>query len=67
MGGTAPQLVHAERHREPRSRPEHPCHLPLMDAVVASGAEDRTTDAVERITGQPPLSYREFALAEFRI
>ncbi|HEX6449109.1 MAG TPA: NAD-dependent epimerase/dehydratase family protein [Trebonia sp.] len=41
--------------------------LPLMDAVVASGTEDRTTDAVERITGQPPRSYREFALAEFRI
>jgi uncharacterized protein YbjT (DUF2867 family) len=41
--------------------------LPVMDAVIASGAEDRTTNAVERITGQPPRSYREFACTEFRI
>jgi uncharacterized protein YbjT (DUF2867 family) len=37
-----------------------------MDWVIASGAEDRTTDAVERMTGSPPRSFRDFAVAEFR-
>jgi uncharacterized protein YbjT (DUF2867 family) len=37
-----------------------------MDWVIASGAEDRTTDTVQRITGTPPRSFRDFALAEFR-
>ncbi|WP_216901916.1 ergot alkaloid biosynthesis protein [Nocardia alni] len=37
-----------------------------MDAVVASGVEDRTTDVVRRITGTPPRSFRDFAVAEFR-
>ena len=41
--------------------------LAVMDGVIASGAEDRTTDAVERVTGQVPRSYREWARAEFRI
>ncbi|MHA6757570.1 Rossmann-fold NAD(P)-binding domain-containing protein [Streptacidiphilus sp. PAMC 29251] len=36
-----------------------------MDWVVASGMEDRTTDTVERVTGTPPRSFRDFALAEF--
>jgi uncharacterized protein YbjT (DUF2867 family) len=36
-----------------------------MDWVIASGAEDRTTDAVERMTGTPPRSFRDFAVAEF--
>lgn len=36
-----------------------------MDQVVASGVEDRTTDTVERVTGVPPRSFRDFALAEF--
>jgi uncharacterized protein YbjT (DUF2867 family) len=36
-----------------------------MDGVVAAGIEDRTTDAVERITGTPPRSFRDFAVAEF--
>ena len=36
-----------------------------MDWVIASGAEDRTTDTVKRITGTPPRSFRDFALAEF--
>jgi uncharacterized protein YbjT (DUF2867 family) len=36
-----------------------------MDAVVASGAEDRTTDTVERVTGTQPRSFRDFAIAEF--
>jgi hypothetical protein len=37
-----------------------------MDAIIASGAEDRTTDTVERMTGTPPRSFRGFAVAEFR-
>jgi len=37
-----------------------------MDWVIASGAEDRTTDTVERVTGTPPRSFRDFAVAEFR-
>jgi uncharacterized protein YbjT (DUF2867 family) len=41
--------------------------LPVMDSVIASGAEDLTTGSVERITGEPPRSYRDFALAEFRM
>jgi uncharacterized protein YbjT (DUF2867 family) len=36
-----------------------------MDWVIASGMEDRTTDTVERITGAPPRSFRDFVVAEF--
>ena len=36
-----------------------------MDWVIASGMEDRVTDTVERITGTPPRSFRDFAVAEF--
>jgi uncharacterized protein YbjT (DUF2867 family) len=36
-----------------------------MDWVIASGAEDRTTDTVKRVTGIPPRSFRDFAVAEF--
>ena len=35
-----------------------------MDAAIAAGAEDRTTDAVERITGHAPRSMRRFARTE---
>lgn len=38
-----------------------------MDWVIASGAEDRTTDAVQRVTGTPPRTFRDFAAAEFRL
>jgi len=38
-----------------------------MDWVIASGMEDRTTDTVERITGTPPRSFRDFAVAEFHV
>jgi uncharacterized protein YbjT (DUF2867 family) len=41
--------------------------MALIDRVIASGFEDRVTDAVERVTGQPPRSYEEFARAEFRL
>jgi uncharacterized protein YbjT (DUF2867 family) len=40
--------------------------LAAMDAAIASGIEDRTTDTVERVTGTAPRSFREFADAEFR-
>ncbi|MCA6091094.1 NAD(P)H-binding protein [Streptomyces sp. SCA3-4] len=33
-----------------------------MDRTIAQGAEDRTTDTVQRLTGRPPRSFR--ALAE---
>jgi hypothetical protein len=36
-----------------------------MDWVIASGTEDRTTETVERMTGTPPRSFRDFAVAEF--
>jgi uncharacterized protein YbjT (DUF2867 family) len=39
----------------------------FMDMIMASGAEDRTTDAVEQLTGAPPRSFAEFASAEFSL
>lgn len=36
-----------------------------LDAIIASGAEDRTTDTVQRVTGAPPRSFRDFAAAEY--
>ncbi len=36
-----------------------------LDAAIASGIEDRTTDAVLRLTGAAPRTFREFAQAEF--
>lgn len=35
-----------------------------MDQAIAEGAEDRTTDTVERLTGRPPRSFRAFAERE---
>ncbi|MCG5218415.1 ergot alkaloid biosynthesis protein [Streptosporangium sp. KLBMP 9127] len=32
-----------------------------MDRAIAEGAEDRTTDTVERVTGRPARSFREYA------
>lgn len=37
--------------------------LALMDESIAGGAEDRTTDTVERVTGRRPNSFREYAEA----
>ncbi|MFG2826406.1 NAD(P)H-binding protein [Streptomyces sp. NPDC048434] len=37
-----------------------------LDRAIAEGAEDRVTDTVERITGRPPRSFREFAAARWR-
>ncbi len=39
----------------------------FMDMMLASGSEDRVTNAVEAITGAPPRSFAEFARAEFRL
>ncbi|MFI9230257.1 NmrA family NAD(P)-binding protein [Streptomyces rimosus] len=35
-----------------------------LDRSIAEGAEDRTTDTVERMTGRPPRSFARFAEAE---
>ncbi|MFJ2830422.1 NAD(P)H-binding protein [Streptomyces sp. NPDC087263] len=35
-----------------------------MDQAIAEGAEDRTTDTVQRLTGRPPRSFRAFAERE---
>ncbi|MGP3991413.1 NAD(P)H-binding protein [Streptomyces sp. 3N207] len=35
-----------------------------LDRAIAEGAEDRTTDTVERLTGRPPRSFRAFAERE---
>jgi uncharacterized protein YbjT (DUF2867 family) len=35
-----------------------------MDRAIAEGAEDRTTDTVQRLTGRPPRSFRAFAERE---
>ena len=37
-----------------------------LDSVIASGAEDRVTPDVERVTGRPPRSFEQFAAAAFR-
>ncbi|MEW1913982.1 NmrA family NAD(P)-binding protein [Kitasatospora sp. NPDC085895] len=37
-----------------------------MDRAIAAGAEDRTTDAVERLTGRPPGTFRAFVEREVR-
>ncbi|GHC59837.1 oxidoreductase [Streptomyces cinnamoneus] len=35
-----------------------------MDHAIAEGAEDRTTDTVQRLTGRPPRTFRAFAERE---
>jgi ergot alkaloid biosynthesis protein len=35
-----------------------------MDSAIAEGAEDRTTDTVQRLTGRPPRSFRTFVERE---
>ncbi|HTO56959.1 MAG TPA: hypothetical protein VMJ74_04155, partial [Pseudomonadales bacterium] len=34
-----------------------------MDALIAGGAENRTTDCVERLTGAAPMSFETFCRA----
>ncbi|MFF7498325.1 NmrA family NAD(P)-binding protein [Streptomyces lavendulae] len=38
--------------------------LASMDRAIAAGAEDRTTDTVQRLTGRPPGTFRTFAERE---
>ncbi|WP_078988235.1 NAD(P)H-binding protein [Streptomyces sp. WM6372] len=38
-----------------------------MDRAIAEGAEDRTTDTVERLTGRPPRGFREVAERELPV
>ncbi|MER5810932.1 NAD(P)H-binding protein [Streptomyces sp. NPDC002033] len=40
--------------------------LAAMDRAIAEGAEDRTTDTVERLTGRPPNPFRVVAERELR-
>ncbi len=35
-----------------------------MDRAIAGGAEDRTSDTVQRLTGRPPCTFRAFAERE---
>ncbi|MFE5813435.1 NmrA family NAD(P)-binding protein [Streptomyces sp. NPDC056479] len=37
-----------------------------MDRAIAGGAEDRTSDTVERLTGRPPGTFRAFVEREVR-
>ncbi|MFE6176883.1 NmrA family NAD(P)-binding protein [Streptomyces sp. NPDC056464] len=37
-----------------------------MDRAIADGAEDRTSDTVERLTGRPPGTFRAFVEREVR-
>ncbi|GAB4584115.1 NmrA family NAD(P)-binding protein [Nocardia sp. IFM 10818] len=37
-----------------------------LDEGIAAGAEDRVTDAVERLTGRPPRDFAEFVAEELR-
>jgi uncharacterized protein YbjT (DUF2867 family) len=39
----------------------------VMDSIIASGSEDRTTTSVEQVTGTLPRSFAAFAAAEFRL
>ncbi|WP_030761556.1 NAD(P)H-binding protein [Streptomyces sp. NRRL F-2664] len=40
--------------------------LARMDRAIADGAEDRTSDTVERLTGRPPGTLRSFVEREMR-
>ncbi|MFG1694807.1 ergot alkaloid biosynthesis protein [Nonomuraea sp. NPDC049309] len=40
--------------------------LAALDTDISTGSEDRVTDTVERVTGRPPRSFRDFAAAELR-
>ncbi|MGW5447339.1 NmrA family NAD(P)-binding protein [Streptomyces asiaticus] len=53
----------AERLRATGLPPEFAAFLAGLDEDIRHGAEDRTTDTVERVTGRPPRSFRAFAEA----
>ncbi len=39
--------------------PDFAVLLADLDRAIAQGAEDRTTDTVEHVTGRPPHGFRE--------
>ncbi|MFE2375617.1 NAD(P)H-binding protein [Streptomyces sp. NPDC059398] len=57
------QLSHGElRQRLASVVPEaFAALLADLDRAIAAGAEDRTTDTVQRLTGRPPRDFRTFA------
>jgi uncharacterized protein YbjT (DUF2867 family) len=44
--------------------PEFAAFLAALDVAIASGAEDRVTDTVTRVTGHPPTDFRTFVSKE---
>lgn len=53
------------RHRLATEMPDgFAAMLAGMDRSIAEGAEDRTTDTVQRLTGRPPGSFRTFVERE---
>ncbi|MEV7466801.1 NAD(P)H-binding protein [Streptomyces kronopolitis] len=58
-----PLTVEQLRERLAASLPaEFAALLAGLDRAIADGAEDRVTDTVERLTGRPPRSFREFLI-----
>ncbi|MGC0387129.1 NAD(P)H-binding protein [Streptomyces sp. SAI-129] len=45
--------------------PEFAAMLTELDLAIARGAEDRTTDTVERVTGRPPHGFQEVVEREW--
>lgn len=52
-----------ERWRQQGLPLDYAAMLADMDVAISQGAEDRTTPAVERVTGRPPRSLADFARA----
>lgn len=50
----------AERHRNSGLTAEYAATLAALDGAIATGSEDRVTDHVMGLTGQPPTSVRRF-------
>ncbi|MFB7656843.1 MULTISPECIES: NmrA family NAD(P)-binding protein [unclassified Streptomyces] len=47
--------------------PDYADMLADMDRAIARGAEDRTTDTVQRLTGRPPRGFREVVEREWAL
>lgn len=58
---TAEQL--AKRFEDAGIPAEYATMLAGLDRAIAAGAEARTTDIVEKVTGHPPASFESFAQA----
>ncbi|WP_217168248.1 NAD(P)H-binding protein [Streptomyces sp. AC512_CC834] len=69
--GGRPVVHHALTPAQSRARlaslvpPDFAAMLADMDHAIAQGAEDRTTDTVERVTGRPPHGFREVVAREW--